>query len=69
MDTKNYSDETCRADVPQDQAYMSMSDVAGQDQIAASGDMLKAMVTPGGLLKKVADSSGPQLTGTEDTEY
>lgn len=49
-----------RMDVPQDQSYMNMSDPSGQMAPAANDDMVKAMLTPGGLLKKVADSTYDQ---------
>lgn len=65
MDTKNYSDVDCRSDVPQDQSYMNMSDPAGQDQVVAGEDMVKAMLTPGGLYKKVADSTYDTDEATE----
>ncbi len=46
-----------RSDVPQDQSYLNMSDPSGQMAPAANDDMVKAMFTPGGLYKKVADST------------
>lgn len=59
-DGNNYDD--CRSDVPQDQSYLNMSDPSGQDAVSAAEDMNRAMLTPGGLLKKVADS----VTDNED---
>ena len=64
MPNNNYNTpDTC----PVEKEYLNMSDPSGQDTIAAVTDMVDAMLTPAGLLKKVADSTYKDET-REDAE-